>query len=94
MTKLSTKPIRRCVHAQVPHGCKSEIVVTIYPNNLIGFRESGRALRTEQTCKIGELYVTLLDNATRDAERLRKKLIKEGVDRKQARKRARKECGL
>jgi hypothetical protein len=56
MTSL-TKEVTRKTRASVPHGVKSEIVVTMYPGGTLGLRESGRRKKTEVYFDIGTLYV-------------------------------------
>lgn len=54
MTDLR-KPLRRGITSNVPHGVNPKIVVTLYPNGVIGLRESRR--RREYTLGVGTLYV-------------------------------------
>lgn len=54
MTDLK-KPLRRGVTSNVPFGVNPKIVVTLYPNGIIGLRESKR--RREYTLGVGTLYV-------------------------------------
>ena len=54
MTDLH-KPVRRVAAAHVPHGVNPRIVVTLYPNGVIGLREARR--RREYQLGIGALYV-------------------------------------
>ena len=58
MIRLS-RPVRRTTTSgPVPHGVKSEMVITLYPGGLIGLRELGR--RREYTISAGVLYARLV----------------------------------
>ena len=72
MTNLQ-KPLRRGVLSNVPYGVNPKIVVTLYPNGIIGLREARR--RREYSLGIGTLYVQAVAAQARlDAiERRRKK---------------------
>lgn len=61
MTSLS-KPVTRKTRANVPHGCKPEIVITLYPGGTIGLREAGRAKASEVYFDLGSLYVRGVQN--------------------------------
>lgn len=54
MTDLK-RPLKRGILSNVPHGVNPKIVVTLYPNGVIGLRESRR--RREYTLGVGALYV-------------------------------------
>lgn len=56
----ATKPVRRKVSVRAPHGVSSQIVLTIYPDGLIGLRELGRPARTEKQLDIAQLYVNAI----------------------------------
>jgi len=56
MTDLN-KAVTRRTRANVPHGVKPEIVVTLYPGGTIGLRETGRRRKHEYCLDIGRLYV-------------------------------------
>ncbi len=60
MKKLtsSDKPTKRCVTARVPHGVKPQLVLTIYPDGILGIRELGR--RREYQLDVATLYVTAI----------------------------------
>lgn len=95
MPTRSTKPLCRLVYSRsVPHGVKPEIVVTIYPNGTIGLRETRRPARTEQVVEVGWLYAKLVQGAVARADARRRELIQQGYTRKEARRKARKECHL
>jgi hypothetical protein len=55
MTNLY-KPLRRGIVSNVPHGVNPKIIVTLYPNGVIGLREARR--RREYTLGVGALYVS------------------------------------
>jgi hypothetical protein len=64
MTDLK-KPITRRAKADVPHGVKSQIVITLYPGErggTIGLREAGRRRSAEYFLDIGALYVRAVQN--------------------------------
>lgn len=61
MTDLRTVLVRR-TRADVPHGVKPEIVVTLYPNATLGLKESGRRRASEVCLDIGKLYVRGVQN--------------------------------
>jgi hypothetical protein len=41
------RPVRRTVTVRVPHGINPRLVITLYPEGLIGIRESGRRLEVK-----------------------------------------------
>lgn len=49
------KPLRRGIVSNVPYGVNPKIVVTLYPNGMIGMREAKR--RREYVIGLGTLYV-------------------------------------
>ena len=61
MTEL-TKIIKRKTDANVPHGVKRNIIITLYPGAIIGLREAGRRKGTEVCIEGGTLYVQLVRN--------------------------------
>lgn len=61
MTDLN-KAVTRRTRANVPHGVKPEIVVTLYPGGTIGLRESGRRRSAEYCLDIGKLYVRAVES--------------------------------
>lgn len=91
---FDSKPVRRVVHARAPHGVNPKIVVSIHSDGTIGLREAGRALRTEQRVEVAFLYLQLIRRAIINCERKRVQFIKSGLSRAEARRKARKECGL
>lgn len=62
MTDLN-KAVTRRTRANVPHGVKPEIVVTLYPGGTIGLRESGRRRTAEYFLDLGKLYVRAVENS-------------------------------
>lgn len=54
MTDLK-KPLRRGITSNVPYGVNPKIIVTLYPNGIIGLREARR--RKEYALSVGTLYV-------------------------------------
>jgi hypothetical protein len=68
MTTCS-KPVRRKLSARVPHGVRPTIVVSIYPQGLIGLRELGR--RREYLVDVGALYVREVITSVNAARRER-----------------------
>lgn len=87
------KAVTRKVRTHVPHGVRDRFAITIYPNGTIGMRELGRALRTEQKLDCGVLYVAAIQSAVRKADKLTRDYAK-SMTRKEARRKARTECGL
>ncbi len=70
MTALN-RPVSRKTPANVPHGVKPEIVVTLYPGGTIGLREAGRRRESEVCLDVGRLYVRAVQNKLA-GERLQK----------------------
>lgn len=70
---IGDKPTRRVTYSHVPHGVKPQIVVTVYPAGIIGFRELGR--RKEYQLDVGVLYVSAIRNevAKKKAEKKKKR---------------------
>ena len=93
MTK-STRPLRRAVRAKVPHGVRSEIVVSIYPDGTIGLRELRRPGRTEQRLDVGQLYVGAVSAAVARMTRRVVALRRAGFSLADARRQARREASL
>ncbi len=97
MTRLGpdSNPVRRRVMARkAPHGVEPEIIVTIYPSGEIGLREARRPARTEKRLAIGEMYALAVQSAVLRMGRTLKTLRNQGLSLAEARKRARRECGL
>lgn len=92
MTKLD-KPVVRKTEADTPHGVNPNLVITVYPRGVIGIREHRRPLHTEKRTTAGNLYQELTIRAVLKCGRLEKEYRKT-MTRKDARARARKECGL
>lgn len=89
------RPVRRCVCARkAPHGVTPQIVVTVYPTGEIGLREMRRPARTEKRLAVGELYALAINSAVLRMGRRVRELRREGRTLAEARKLARKECGL
>lgn len=78
MTHLR-KPLRRNVTANVPHGVNPNIVVTLYPNGLIGLREARR--RREYCVNVGLIYQQAVLAAARAEaiERKKERKLKRGL---------------
>ena len=72
------KLLRRQVTASVPYGVNPQIIITLYPNGILGMRESRR--RREYCAAIGTVYQQAVFAAAR-ADRKAAKL-----ERKQQRK--------
>jgi hypothetical protein len=93
MTRLKNKQVQRVV-ALSPSAIRADqLVVSIKPGGVLGLREFGRAVRTEQTIHIGELYGTLIQYAVNRSLRKTKEYVKT-MHRGAARLRARREEGL
>lgn len=68
MTALS-RPVRRSAKCRVPHGVNPVLVITLYPEGLIGLREQRR--RKEYTVDAGSLYARLVAAEARGKGRTR-----------------------
>ncbi len=64
------KPRSYSIGKRVSHAIKP-IVVTLYPNGVIGLREKGR--RKEVTVEAGRLYVNLIAGDIRERKRERRR---------------------
>lgn len=79
--KRQRKPYRTVrVHDEnVPHRCKKDIVVEVWPNGVLTFREQGRRSSSALATTAGEIYADLMMRAARRAileKRKAKKLKK------------------
>ena len=83
MTDLN-KQISRKTRANVPHGVRGEIIVTLYPGGTIGLRESGRRKASEVCVDVGTLYVRAVQSKIA-GERLQR--AKKRADERKLRKR-------
>ena len=92
MTELKSKVVRK-TEADVPHGVNPNLIITLYPRGVIGLREHRRPAHTEKKTTAGELYRELTVRAVLKCGRLEKEYRKT-MTRKEARLKARKECGL
>jgi hypothetical protein len=74
MTYLN-KTIRRKTRTsdRLPHGCREDLVVFLYPGGFIGIREAGR--RREVKAGLGWLYAELLRREV-EAKKREKKLAR------------------
>lgn len=54
MTRIKDKPVRRVINGRISHAI-GELVVTLYPNAIMGLREVGR--RKEMKFDLGQIYV-------------------------------------
>ena len=62
MTDLK-RPVKRVLrNARVPYGVKPELILTLYPDGRIGFRELGR--RREYQVDAGTIYARLVRDET------------------------------
>ena len=67
MTTPIRHAVRRRVPCTVPHGIRPELILTIYPNGILGLREKGRRLELVQDA--GALYAKLLAAHVRRGQR-------------------------
>lgn len=71
MTAVSTRPVKRTVRCEVPHGVNPTIAVTLYPGGVLGLREARR--RKEYTTSLGALYARLVAAEARQGKKGRRR---------------------